>query len=150
MHLGAAVAPTNIAEEILHISALQIPPALLVQFAAGDINRGIAVLSTILPLGLDLPERSTRQISLPTRGIEPVLGRHIDRPTERIEPKHRVRAFNIERTYRHLRQNLPVHRVAERRVEPCAIDIDRKPLLGPLQRRCGKTVIQQCRLERIA
>ena len=150
VQLGALAPPADIAVDVLQIGRLQIAPAVLVQHRAGDIGRCVAGLLAVLELALDLTERAAGEVGLEALPGEAVLELDVHRAAEGVEAEHRVGALEIDPVDGDVGDQVPVHRVAERLIEPNAVDIDREPLRGSLQRRSGEAVIEECRLKRIA
>ncbi len=150
MHLGGIAAPADVAVEVLQVGGLQVAPAALVLIARREIGRGVADLLAVLHLPLDCIERSARRVDLAAVVGEAVLQLHAQRAAERVQPEHRVRADQVHPVDRQIRQQVEVHRVAERRIEAHAVDVDGKPFRRALQRRRLEPVIEQRRLVRIA
>ena len=79
---------------------------------------------------------------------EAVLQLNVQRAAERVQAEHRVRSLQVHLVDRHVRQQIEIHRVAERLVEADAVDVNREALRRALQRRRLEPVIDQCRLIR--
>ena len=78
------------------------------------------------------------------------LGAHRERASQRIETEHRIRARHEgDRGDRVLRNQIPVHGVAERLIHPDAVHVDRQALRRAEERRCREAVIVDIELERI-
>ena len=93
------------------------------------------------------PERPAVALNDETREVEPVLGRDRDRATERVEAEHRVGAgHERDGRDRGVRDEIPVHAVAERFVEAHAVLEHGQPGRRAEQRRAGETAEVDVRL----
>ncbi len=142
VNLNAVVLDAPITVEILDVGRLQIAPAILVDHAARGIERLVAALLAVLNIALDLPERSAGNISFTPMIRKSILQRHVDRAAQRIQPEHRVTPLHIQLADRHVRDQVPVHRVAKRLIETDAVRIDGNALRCALQRRHFEAVIE--------
>jgi hypothetical protein len=86
-----------------------------------------------LEIAADLPERATIRVELATMIGKAILELHSQCAAKRIEPEDRVGAEQIHPVDRDVRDQVPVHGIAERVVEAGAVHIDGEPLRDALQ-----------------
>ena len=150
VQLGPVAPPTDIAIEVLQVRRLQIAPAVLVQHRAGNIGRCIIDLLAVLEFGQDLPEGAAGEIGLEALPCETVLELNVHRAAKCVQAEYGIGTFDIDPVDCDVRDEIPIHGIAEGLVEPQAVYVDRQTLGSSLQARSGEPVIEKCRLERIA
>jgi hypothetical protein len=71
---------------------------------------------------------------------EAALHDHVDRTAQCVQAEHRIGAPHIQPVHRHLRNCVPVDRVAESLVQAHAVLVDSNALWHSLQRGCFKAM----------
>src|ERR1043165_2201235 len=127
-----------------------IAPATVVQSLYRDVAGDIAFLDSVLHTGRDPAVGAERVLTLETLEGEAVLHLETDCAAERIETKHRVVRLDVGAADGVGRDEIEVHRVAERLVDAHAIHVDRKALRLARHRRGDKSAIADVRLEAVA
>src|ERR1700733_7038888 len=128
VQFSTIAAPADVAKNVLEVCRLQITPAALVQHASGDVGRCVAGLLAVLEFTLDLAEGATRNIGLEALPVEAVLELDIHRAAESVEPENGVGTLEIDPVDGDVRNEIPVHCVAERLIESDAVDVNGEPL----------------------
>src|SRR5260370_191890 len=148
--LGPRVTPADVGEHVLDVGRLQVAPTVLVEGAARDIRRNGFAATSELELPLDMAERTAGDGGFDALEAESVLQPDVERAAKSIEAEDGIGALEIYLVDRDVRDEVPVDGIAERLIEPHAVDVDGQSLRRTLQwRRCEATV-KQSRLERIA
>ena len=150
MDFRGVIAYPPVTVEILNVGGLQIAPAILMDHAASHIQRLVAALHAVLNITLHGAERAAGGVGFRAMVAEPILQGDIERAAKGVEAEHRVGAFDVEFTDCHVRDQIPIYGIAERLVEPNAVDVNRDTLRGALQRRHLKPVIKERWLIRVA
>src|SRR5690242_6479364 len=124
------------------------PSAFTARFARA-IERVISLLNAALKTSFETAKRATAPGQLRTWKIEAVPELHRNRTTQRIQPKHRIGALDRGTRDRVLRNEIPIHRVPKRMIEPYTAGINRQPLRIAGQRRSFETAVKHIGLKRI-
>src|SRR5262245_36258843 len=103
-------------------------PTVVVQRVARGIERDIVLLRAVLPPDGASPEGADDTFDLTSLVVETIL--HLDRDgtTQRVEAEDRIAGKHVETPDRPLRDQVPVHGVAEDFVDAHAVLIDRYAL----------------------
>ncbi len=150
MGFAVLAAPAEVAVEIAQLGGLHVAPAALLQTVGRGIGGDPAALDAVLEFALIFCERAAEEVNLAALIGEAVLHLHRKRAAQRVQPEDRVRADEVHPVDRQIRDQVPVHRFAERLVEARAVQVNREPLRVALQRRRLEPVVEQARLKRVA
>ena len=150
MQFGGIPAPADVTIELPNVGGVGLPPTIGVQTIGGDVSRGVAAPDAILERAADGPERPGMRLGRRTVPGETILHLDRQRPAERIEAEDGVGTLEIHFVDGDIGQQVPVHRVAERLVEPHPVQIDGQSLRIAIERGRGKPAIDQVRLKLIA
>ena len=138
VQLGALAPPADIAVQILQVSRSQIAPAVLVQDGPRDIGRRVADLPAVLELALDLAERAAGKTGHEALVGEAVLELDVHRTAEGVQTENWIGSLQVDSVDGDVGDQIPVHHVTERLIEPDTIDVDREPLRRSLQPEAAK------------
>src|SRR5215470_16573411 len=128
MELGLVAAHTDIRVDAAHLGRGTIAPATIVDHVSRSIERNIVLLGAVLRADAAPSKRAKDGLDLTSFVVEAVL--HLDRhgPADRVEAEDRVAGKDVEAPDRALRDEIPVHRIAERLVDAYAVLIDGQTL----------------------
>ncbi len=150
MGLGRAGLPAEVGVELAEVGRRVLAPAALGEAGGGDVEAARSGPDAVLHLGLRPPEAAAGKLQDPARVAESALELHRQGAGQGVQPEGRVGGGQFDPLDRHVRDQVPVHRVAERLVEPGPVDIDRQPLRRAHQRRGLEAAVDQVRLERVS
>ena len=132
MQLGSVALPAEIAVEADDVGRRFEAPAILVHPLRGNIDGGVAEPGAVLRVAAEMPERTALGVGFVALIAEPVLHLEADSAAQRVQAEYRIVGPQIGARDRIGRDQVPVHRVAERLVEPDAVEINRHALRGAL------------------
>jgi hypothetical protein len=138
-------------EAVLRARWRPVAPAVLVEpLRRGEDPEPLGVRTGV---GADqlAPPRAVQQRRVQPGVREPGLALQRQRTAQRVAAEDRVRAGDqVDRPDRVRRDEIPVDRVAERLVQPDAIEVHRQALRGPEQRGREEAAVLHVRLQRVA
>ena len=150
MHLATVAAPAEVAIDLPQVRRAGLPPALLVGAGNGDVGGGVVALQPVLHRSADAAVGTGVRHQFAAVIGEAVLELHRQRAAERVQPEHRVGAFDVDAADRDRGDQVPVDGFAERLVEAGAVDIDGEALRVAFDGRGVEAVEQHAGLERVA
>ena len=124
---------------------------MVLRQVAGDEPVPVAGHAALLDLQAAPPERAARQLHRAARVLAAALGVDRQRATQGVQAEQGVRARDeLDARDGRLRQQVPVHHVAERLVDAHAVLEHRQALRHPHQRRGGEAAKGDVQLVRVA
>ena len=139
----------HLAEKLRDPARIVKGPAAVAQEVAGDEAVEVAGGATRLEGSARAPERAARRAQRDARVGASALCVHRQRASERVEAERRRAGDELHAGDRRGRQKVPVHHVAERLVQPHAVEEDRHALRRPEERRGRESAVADVRLERV-
>ena len=126
------------------------PPAVLAEVAPRREHAPALAVAAEADVEQPAAERSAQQVDLGARVGEAGLRLQRQRAAQRVQPVERVRPrHQVGGADRLGRDQVPAQRVAERFVQPHAVDVDRQPLRRAQQRRREEPAVLKVRLQRV-
>ena len=149
--LAGTIAKGQLAEELLDVGRRIITPAIFAEPVAGHVPAERAVVAAVFQFGVAAPEAAAGQFELAARMRKTALGADGQCTAQGVEAEGRVGAGDkVDAGNGRMRNQIPIHRIAEGLVHPHAIDVDRQPLGRAKQRRGGEAAVVEVGLVRIA
>ncbi len=150
MNLGRRPPPAQIQEAALDLRFAGRLKSAVMDVFAGPIDREIADLLAVLQVRPQAAVGAGIGREVAAVEIEAVFQLDVHRAAERVQAEQGVRGFDRDALDRDRGNEIPVHRVAKRIIEPRPIDVDRQSLRRARDRRRNEAAVDDVRLERIA
>ena len=149
--VAARVLPAAFHERLADAARRVVAPAGFVVRVPREEPVGALAMTAVLELRRAAAERTAGNPRGGSGKREAGLGLDRKNAAERVQAEHRIGARQqVRGGDRVARDQVPVHRVAERLVDAHAVDKHGQPLRQAEQRRSGEAAVHQVLLERIA
>ncbi len=148
--VGLVGLPSDFSEGLLDGARRELAPAVFVEIVAREEVVEVAGRAAGRAFERAASERAAVRFDFAAGIVVAVLRAHHQRAAERVEAEHRIGARH-QRDFRDrgLRDQVPVHRVAERFVDAHAVDVDGQAFGRAEQRRRREAVVVDIELKRI-
>ncbi len=151
IEIARSVLPAELGKKLAHVGRRLRAPPVLAKCARARKIIELAVRAAVLRLHRAPAERSAVERSRRSRILRAALGPDRQRAAERVQTEQGVRTGNeVDRRDRGARDQIPVHRVAERLVDAHAVLVHRDPLRRAEQRRSAEPAISDVGLKGVA
>ena len=119
----------QLGEKLLGFRLRVITPAVFLEPVAGDVPAKRTGAAAMFQFQIAPPEAAAGDFDLAARMAKTTLGADGQSTAQRVQTKHRVGArHQVNTGNRRMRQQIPVHRIAERFVDAHAVKINRQTL----------------------
>ena len=142
--------PAEIAIEASDPRRRLVAPAIVFEALRREVEGPFPIPDAVLQGAADSAVGTTRGVELRAAIGEAVLHLEAYRAAERVEAEGRIVGPHVGAADGDGRDEVPIDSVAESFVDAHPLHVDRQPLRGSLQRRCGEAAIAQIRGELVA
>ncbi len=149
--IGGVGSPGELAEQLAHLGRRMVTPAVLIHAFGGQVPGELLMATTLFDCTALASERAAVDFRRATWMGIATFGLQRQRTAQGVQAVQRVRARHQGHVGNGgVRDQVPVHHIAERFVDSHAVEENRKPLRRTEQRRGGEATIVEVRLVRIA
>ena len=149
LHSPTSALPVEVGKQAVQTGRGMFSPATFTSPFRCCVEGRVSLLHATLKTAFQPAKRSTGDNRLITLKSEAILELHSDGSAKRVQPEHRIGAFDIQTRNRRFRNQVPIDRISKRVVQAHTTGIDRQSLRIARKRRSLEAAVKQVWLKRV-